>query len=265
MSQTKFSPTIQEIFNEFVPIIKTLAGDQRCAISVGGSLGKGTWDSRSDVDFRLFSERKIVSKVENPEEWQGFSSAVERWKQRGVRIDGMYARTIAEIDAGIDAWLAGEIKPAERLWTIWGYYLLTDINNQFVIEDPTGLIAGWKTRLSQYPPALKAAVLKKYLASLRYWRSDYHYAHKVERRDAVFLAGMSAKLVHEILEILFALNEMYYVGDGSNLTFAEKFAILPKDFSARVQSILYPSGPDGLAQQYGQLMTLIDEVIVLAG
>jgi hypothetical protein len=37
-----------------------------------------------------------------------------------------------------------------------------------------------------------------------------------------FLAGMSSKLVHEIIQILFALKETYYVGDGANLTFVEK-------------------------------------------
>jgi hypothetical protein len=264
MAIIKFSPTVHEIFVEFVPIIQKLAGEQRYAISVGGSLGKGTWDQRSDIDFRLFTDQKVISRAESPESWAAFDAAVARWKQQGVNIDGIWARTVAEINAGIDAWFGGESRPADRLWTIWGYYLLTDIHNQHVIEDPYDLIGAWKTRLSRYPLALKQSILKKTLNSLRYWRADYHYAHKVERCDEVFLAGMSTKLVHEMIEVLFALNEMYFVGDGSNLTFVEKFQIVPPDFSARVRTILYPQGPDALVQQYSQLMALIDEVLGLA-
>jgi hypothetical protein len=148
-------------------------------------------------------------------------------------------------------------------WTIWGYHILTDINNQFIIEDPYHIIGAWKAHLSVYPPALKQAVLEKYAASLRYWRSDYHYAHKVEQGDMVFLAGMSTKLVHEMIEILFALNETYFVGDGANLVFVEEFRIVPADFAARVREILYPRTPDPLRGQYSALTALIDDVLGL--
>lgn len=51
MLPSSFLPVIQSIFEEFIPICRQLAGDQRYAISVGGSLGKGTWDSRSAIDL----------------------------------------------------------------------------------------------------------------------------------------------------------------------------------------------------------------------
>ena len=77
---------------------------------------------------------------------------------------------MGEIDAALDGWLSGEIKPVNLVWTIWGYHILTDVNNQFAIEDPYHIIGAWKERLSVYPPALKQAILDKYVASLRYWR-----------------------------------------------------------------------------------------------
>ena len=102
------------------------------------------------------------------------------------------------------------------------------------------------------------------MVSLRFWRHDYHYAHKVERGDVVFLAGMAAKLVHEMIQVLFAVNETYYPGDGTNLAFVEKFEIVPQDFAARVRMILYPPAEDAFAKQCAELMALIDEVLVLA-
>ena len=264
MSASSFPPVIQSVFEEFIPICRRIAGDQRYAISVGGSLGKGTWDSRSDVDFRLFTERELPRSKQAPELWADCIAAIERWRGRGIEIDGVWPRTVGEIDAALDGWLGGEVKPVNLVWTIWGYHILTDVNNQFVIEDPYGIIAAWKARLSVYPPALKQAILGKYTASLRYWRTDYHYANKVERGDVVFLAGMTSKLVHEIIQILFALNETYYAGDGANLAFVEKFTIVPADFSARVRDILYPGSADAFAGQYAALASLIDETLALA-
>lgn len=265
MSATSFPPVIQSVFEEFIPICQRIAGDQRYAISVGGSLGKGTWDSRSDVDFRLFTDRELPRSKQQPELWADCIAAIQRWRGRGIEIDGVWPRTVGEIDAALDGWLGGEVKPVNLVWTIWGYHILTDVNNQFVIEDPYGIIAAWKARLSVYPPALKQAILGKYTASLHYWRTDYHYAHKVERGDVIFLAGMTAKLVHEIIQILFALNETYYAGDGANLAFVEKFKVVPADFSARVRDILYPRSAGAFAGQYAALASLIDETLALAG
>jgi hypothetical protein len=264
MSLSSFSPTVNAIIEEFIPICKKLAGEQRYAMSVGGSLGKGTWDDRSDVDFRLFTDQALEWTDKRPDLWVDYFAAIERWKERGINIDGVWCRTVGEIDAALDAWIKGEAKPVDLIWTIWGYHVLTDVNNQFMIEDPYQIIAGWKARLSVYSPALKNAILAKNLESLRYWRSDYHYAHKVERGDMVFLAGMTSKLVHEIIEILFALNETYYPGDGSNLRFVEKFKIVPADFSARVRLVLYPGSADVFTDQYTALADLIDETIALA-
>jgi hypothetical protein len=264
MTTNTYPPIIQSIFAEFIPICKQLAGDQRYAISVGGSLGKGTWDNQSDIDFRLFTDCELQWPDQRPEIWVDYFAAIERWKKAGINIDGVWPRTVSEIDAAIDSWFSGEIKPDDLVWTIWGYHILTDVNNQYVIEDPYNIIGVWKERLSVYPPLMKRAILEKYLSSLRYWRVDYHYAHKVERGDVVFLAGMTSKLVHEMIQILFALNETYFVGDGSNLRFVEKFKIIPVDFSVRVQDILYPKGSDAFTAQYAALTSLIDEVIALA-
>jgi hypothetical protein len=263
MPTSSFPPIIQSVFEEFIPICRRIAGDQRYAISVGGSLGKGTWDSRSDIDFRLFTDQALARAKQQSELWADCRAAIERWRARGVEIDGVWPRTVGEINAALDGWLGGEIQPVPLVWTIWGYHILTDVNNQFVIEDPYGIIAAWKARLSVYPPALKQAILSKYTASLRYWRNDYHYANKVERGDAVFLAGMTAKLVHEIIQILFALNETYYVGDGANLSFVGKFTIAPADFSDRVRAILYPGLAAAFATQYAALAALIDETLAL--
>jgi hypothetical protein len=54
------------------------------------------------------------------------------------------------------------------------------------------------------------------------------------------------------------------VGDGNNLYYCEKFAVLPASFVARVNEILYPAPhSERFTQQYAQLGELIDEVLAL--
>ena len=49
---------IQAVIDECLPLLKALAIG-RCAVSIGGSHGKGTFDTRSDVDFRVFCDAPV--------------------------------------------------------------------------------------------------------------------------------------------------------------------------------------------------------------
>jgi hypothetical protein len=198
-------------------------------------------------------------------EWKAFSKAVDRWREKGVNIDYCWVRTVREIDEQLDGWFSGKVAPVELVWAMWGYHLLTDLANQVILEDPFGLIAEWQARLTPYPRVIQRAIIQKHLESLKYWRTDYHYRSKVERGDAVFLASMAARLVHDMMQVLFALNETYYCGDGNNLRYTAKFAILPERFSSRVQNILYPIPSEYVyGEQYQAITSLVDEVVALA-
>ncbi len=256
-------PEAQPVIDDLLPLCRAL-GEGARAVSIGGSYGKGTFDRTSDLDFRLFCERRLPTPEAMTAAYAVLQEAIDRWAAQGVTIDGCWVRTVGEIEAQIDAWEEGKGTTPDLVWTIWGYHILTDVYNQIVIEDPDGILAGWHARLSVYPPKLKAAILDKHLASIRYWRHDYHYRHKVARRDVVFLAGLTSKLVHDLIQILFALNETYYAGDGNSLIFVEHFEQVPEGFIEAVNAILYPGQGDGAVEaQYERLMDTIDAIEAL--
>lgn len=258
-------PRIQAVIDECLPKLKAL-GTGRCAVTIGGSHGKGTFDERSDLDFRVFCDGIVGShRYWETEEWRAFAQIVDRERQQEINIDYCWVRTIGEIESELYAWLSGKVMPVEKVWTLWGYHLLTDIVNQMIIEDPSGIVAGWQARLSSYPSALQRALIDKHMGSLNYWRTDYHYRNKVDRRDPIFLAGISSRLVHDMIQVLFAINNTYYVGDGNNLHYIEQFAVQPKEFAGRVETILYPPQSESmLIGQYEAIMALIDELAPLA-
>jgi hypothetical protein len=259
-NKTQFETVIEDC----LPLLKALTKG-RCAVTIGGSHGSGTFDERSDIDFRVFADTIVGSpNFWQTPEWKSFSQVVDRWGTQGIKIDYCWPRTVHEIETQLEAWLSGQVQPIEMVWTLWGYHLPTDLLNQQIIDDPAGLLAAWQSRLRSYPLALRQAILEKHLGSLRYWRTDYHYRHKVERGDVVFLAGMASRLVHDMIQVLFAFNRTYYVGDGNNLSRVAGFPIQPENFVSRIQAVLYPSPSEGAFEaQYTMICGLIDDLLSL--
>ena len=248
---------INELIENCLPIIRDLKKG-RYSITIGGSIGKGLSDSKSDVDFRLYADDFV------DDMWGKGYDEVKKymayWGERGLIIDGVWMRRISEIDESLNKWLSGEIEPEMVDWTVWGYYLPTDIYNQKIVEDPFGIAEEWKTRMNPYPPALRSAIINKHMNRLKYWKSDYHYKNKAERNDIVFLASLSTSLLHDIMQVLCAVNEVYFPGDGHNLTVAEQFASKPSNFEKRIEQILYPETPDKFLSQYNAMIGMINDI-----
>lgn len=253
----------EQLCADILPVFRRLSGGEKFAITLGGSHGKGLSDRSSDFDFRVYFE-----KAADAPSWDlamaELKGYIEKWKALDVEIDGVWPRSIAEVDGQLDEWLEGKGAPIPMFWNVWGYNILTDIYNQAIVEDPFGIAKGWKDRLSVYPETLKASIVSRYVFSLRYWRNDYHYRNKVVRKDAVFCASITSRLMNDVMQVIYALNRYYFPGDGMNLIYSAKFSVKPEHLEERATTILYPGdGPDNLERQYQDMLQLIDEVLGL--
>ena len=254
----------KELCNDFLPVFRKLCGTEVYSITLGGFHGKGIADEKSDFDFGIFYEKPAEREVRRLA-YKEISQLVSKWKLKNVMVDGPWARTYSEVDEQLELWLTGKGKPEPYEWTIWGYNILTDIYNVQIVEDPYGRVAEWKERLATYPEALKESIIKKHASSLKYWRNDYHYLNKVRRKDAVFLASLNARLIQDMVQVIYALNEFYYPGDGMNLKYSKQFACKPERFEERVVDILHTTGSDDAYDlQYRKMKDLIDDVLMLA-
>jgi hypothetical protein len=250
---------INELIEYCLPMIRSLKKEGRYSVTVGGSRGKELSDSKSDVDFRLYADVFVDGEL-----WQkGYAEMkkhMDYWAERGLPIDGVWMRKISEIETSLNKWLSGEIDIVPLEWAVWGYHLPTDIYHQQIIEDPFGIAEEWKKRMNPYPQALKTAILNKHMNRLKYWKSDYHYKQKLDRKDIVFLASLSASLVHDIMQVLCAVNEVYFPGDGHNISFSKHFTVKPSDFAKRIEDILCPESPDKLTSQYYAMIEMINDI-----
>ena len=256
---------LETLIEECVPLLRRV-GYGRCAICIGGSYAKGLADEHSDVDFRVFADGfEGYPQYWLSEQWKAFEKAVTSWEEKGINIDDCWLRQIGDVEAELDRWFEGKGEAKAMTWTIWGYQFLSDIENQFVLEDPNGIVSGWKKRLNEYPLRLQERILEKHLRSLNYWVEDYHYKNKVLRKDFPFTAGLASKLIHEMIQIVFALNQKFYPGDGNNLSYTKGFEIKPENFEERIKLCLYPrSESETLGFQYDQVTALAREVISIA-
>lgn len=251
-----------QICNDAVPLLRRLAKTPVYAIALSGSYGKGVPDAKSDFDFRVYF--KSFADEEWSKVMKDFEDLMRKWRESGVILDTFWPRSIEDVNAELDRLVNGRGTPKPYGWTIWGYNMLTDIYNQVIVEDPYGIIQGWKDRLSVYPEALRKSLLKSHGDSLKYWRDDYHYKNKCDRSDYVFMASITARLINDIMQVIYALNRFYFPGDGLNLIFTKKFSIKPNRLEDRVAEILYPCcGQGQLQQQYDNTISLIDDVLSL--
>jgi hypothetical protein len=215
----QFSSEQSELIADFKRVLPLFVAPGRMAVTLGGSWAKGKADSRSDFDFRVYADEFVTQNWVQSPGWNPYLELKAKWENRGFRIDDFWPRTVTDIEDQLATWESGFIAPTPLVWSVWGYHILTDIASQTIVSDPDGVVGGWKTRLSIYPPALKTAILKQHGEFVRYWKNDYHYESKAVRGDAFFLAGLSAKIVHSLSQILFALNETHFPATvGTRLT-----------------------------------------------
>lgn len=253
-----------ELIAAMAPLIADLAENGRGAVALAGSRGKGRADAQSDYDFRVYADAYLGPDIESTPQWRRFEETMRHWEEKGFRMDGVWMRSYAGVHRDIAAWIDGAPVDKSFEWTIWGYHLPTDLANQQIVSDPDGVLAGWKAQLVSYPEALRAAVLRQYREILAYWAQDYHYESKVERRDLVFLVGLSGKLANAILQVVFAFNRVYYPGDGWNLPMAAELKHLPPDFIPRMTQMLELGGDaDAWRRQRAEFITMVHDLEVL--
>ncbi|MCL5269892.1 MAG: DUF4037 domain-containing protein [bacterium] len=249
-------------------------------IAVGGAHAKSMADPESDLDVYVFagaalsnSERtrltvQLAPDTKDVVSWGSttpFEQAGTDFYLGNLKIE-CWLRNTAAIERMIDECVEGVVRRDFVTWTTTGFYnhcCLSDMNKMIPVDDSSGILARWKRRIGRYPPRLRDSIIRQHLGAARFWPNNFHYRSAIERQDVIYTAGIVQQVVHNLIQTLFAANEVYFAGDKKLSTAIARLNDVPAHFSERVQRLLFPSVPvsvDALRSQQEELQQMVKAV-----
>jgi hypothetical protein len=102
-----------------------------------------------------------------------------------------------------------------------------------------------------------------HLRAAKFWPENVHYLSAVARCDVIYAMGIVHQIVHNLIQVIFALNHTYFPGDKKLDVALDHLATKPERFPERVKRLLLPNAGrsrDTLDAQHTELVELTREV-----
>jgi Nucleotidyltransferase domain len=270
-------------------VVARLAGDLArvpgvVAVALGGSYARGTQRPDSDVDlgvyyaaaapFRVETIRRLAARVaaERPVvtgfyEWG-------RWVNGGAwiptaagKVDLLY-RNLRQVRRVIRDVGAGRVEIDFAQQPPFGFpsvVYLAETRACIPLHDPSGVLARLKRAVAVYPRPLQRAIVRESLWSAEFtlWFARDFAA----KNDLYNTAGCLTRGLSALVQVLFALNETYFIGDKGVVEALAGFARRPRVPAARIATILgrLRGGPAALGKAVSAYAALFGDVAELAG
>ncbi len=255
------------------------------ALVLGGSRARGTHTPTSDIDLGIYYDPArpldlaalgaVATRIDDTHRpdlitpiggWGPWINGGGWLKVQGMSVDFIY-RDLAKVGEVIGDCLNGTVTTVYQGGHPHGFTTSIYLGEVAVCRplwDPEGVVAAMKQRVTPYPDGLRRAELQ---ASL--WEIDFSLgiAQKgVVRSDVAYVAGCCFRAVACMLHVLFALNRQYWLNEKGAVEQADRFAICPLNFRARVEEAfcLLETDPAALRGAIERLAALKSEVEALA-
>jgi hypothetical protein len=271
-----------QVVEDLLPLVGRFACSEY-GIALGGAHAKGVADAESDLDLYLFSQQVLPAEQRTRlcEEWGAGIQSVVSWGAPGAFVQGgtdfyvgglkveCWLRNVEYVNGILDECRCGIVRREFVTWTTMGFYrhcTLSDLHNMCPVEDPFGILARWKAAVSAYPPKMRETILREHLRAAQFWPDNYHYRTAIERCDVIYTTGIVQQVVHNLIQVLFALNRVYFPGDKKLALALDHLPVKPAGTSQRIAELLLPCrgrSEDVLDQQRRELRVLVGEVAAL--
>ena len=135
-----------------------------------------------------------------------------------------------------------------------------EVHHARPLFDPADRLAALQRSTATYPPALKQAVLDKFL-----WEADFALGSaekSVARGDRYHVTGSVFRSLACVVQVLFAVNERYFVNEKRSVEAVRSFERRPGSFDAAVAAAFSGGLP---TEGFSRVAALVEETRVLAG
>lgn len=248
------------------------------AIAIAGAHAKGQADKGSDIDLYLFTDApksyaerlQIISDFCDPGTTPWVSENLDfPW---GGSMDFIYEGTPVEVVIRLFSHMEketaraidGQFEIIPQTWTANGYYsyiFLSELHFIQPVFDPNDRLAQMKKQVETYPPKLKKSIIETFFGRASTWIGNFHYDTAVSRGDILFTAPILLHTILDLVQVLFAYNEVYFTGDKKLMKTLPTLSYCPKALQENMELLLTASpDPDVLARQQKMLTDIYFEI-----
>jgi predicted nucleotidyltransferase len=226
------------------------------ALVLGGSNATGTATERSDLDIgiyysevdpfkiedvRMIAEKYSVSENLTVTDFYGWGPWVNggAWIETASgKVDFIY-RNLEQVSSVIEKAKKGEWQNDFEQQPPYGFtsvIYLAETDVCLVLFDPEKDVAKLKEEVKVYPAALKETIVRQSLWSAEFaaWHADYF----MEKNDIYSLMGCLTRGTKNFVNALFAINEIYPMGDKRALDILENARVKPSNLKIKIENIV---------------------------
>jgi predicted nucleotidyltransferase len=253
------------------------------AIVIGGSYANGTNRLDSDIDLGLYYKeaspfsineiKSLANKLNDfPDSLVSDFGGWGKWVNGGTwltikeqRVDFIY-RNLDFVKKIINESIERKIQSdyyQEPPQGFHSYIYLAEIASNKILYDPENIITHLKNKVKTYPPKLKNEIINVFLWDCEFALSR---AQKFTERNEIHLVVSSlSRINHNLIQVLYALNETYFFSVKKTYKDFPLFNKTPKDFLQKVEQVLGNIGTtnDKLRKSLQVFSNLIEECKLL--
>lgn len=278
MKQTNIDKLIVDIVTK----LKATSGLK--AIVLGGSRADNSNRLDSDIDLGLYYDnqdkfdlgavKKLASEInDTPNPLVTSLGEWGRWVNGGAwltvkdqRVDFLYRdlnfikEIIQECKNGVKQSDFYQQPP----YGFHSYIYCAEIQTCKILFDPENIIANLKEETKEYPQPLKKTIINGFL-----WDAEFTLGHckkSADRGEILIAAGCLTKIASDFIQSLYALNEVYFIGEKKFYKQEPLFRIKPKNFLSRINKILATIGntKEEMIKTVADIEQLFEEFVNLA-
>lgn len=268
----------QDICNNIVNDLRKI--EHIAAIVLGGSYATGHATETSDLDIALyyFNDTPFdIEKIKAVSEKYAIGSQPTvtgfyqwgPWVNGGAwmntisgKVDFLY-RNIEQVQTTIEKAHNGKWENHFEQQPPYGFssvIYLAETKSCIPLYDPTGVIENLKAEVQTYPAKLKQTIIQDAL-----WAAEFTLLQIetfAKKQDVYNTAGCLTRATKSIINALFAINELYPIGDKKAIEILEQADKHPKGLAEKVEKVLFLN-KGNLTQNVLELRDLFEQTVAL--